>query len=82
MCKTVCLLEFDTLFYGFMPHICVYAMDLALDFYIWLTSYACIGFGQIFSAEILSIWVIYCIFFGKRYLKYSTIYHAITFIAF
>ena len=65
-----------------MPHTYVYAIDLALDFCIWLTSDACIGFGKIFSAEILNIYAIYCIFFVKRYFKYSTIYHDITFITF
>ena len=44
-----------------MPHICVYVMYLALDYCIWLTSHAFIGFGKIFSAEILNIYAIYCI---------------------
>ena len=38
-----------------MPHLCVYAMNLALVFDICLTRYACIAFEQIFNAEILNI---------------------------
>ena len=67
MCKTVCLLEFDTLFYGFMRHICVYVMDLALDFCISLTSYASILVLDKYLVLKSLIFALYIVGFAKCY---------------